>query len=250
MIDDAPPAAPTVAQSTAGTLPPIVSPSKPERRSPEPRTHLPAVTRRQSPNHPPMSSPEKRSPEKRREDGWDNTFILGGSYLDRKPERPVPGNRKPPVKVNYDAEYPGLTGPLVSSRGGKPGRERRLQAMLEHREREIRYVKLKNRELAESLQQSTEGTNLELEPLVNIEEKCAQLRATLEAGKAMITSGRSDVDPAVAKARRKALKKEVKAALEEVTKLKVDTESFVESITGLSPAEQHSGGNTASAGGA
>lgn len=231
-------------QPTTGTLPPIVGPSKREGRSPDSGTELPVAIQQRSPEQPTRSSPEKR-----REDGWDNTFIFGGSYIDRKPERPAAGNRRTPVKVNYDAGYPGLTGPLLSSRGGESGRERRLQAMLEHREREIRYIKLKNRELSESLQQSEGSAKLELEPLANIEVKCAELRATLDAGKAILAGDKSDIDPNVAKARRKAFKKEVKAALEEVTKLKFDTETFVESITGLSPALQHGGDEPGSAGG-
>lgn len=98
-----------------------------------------------------QAPPPKPTPEQRREAGWDARLTLSETkqLIERKPIRPTPGSEVERKPINYDAEAPGLVGPLTLNRGNfnqprVPPSElgsAQLRARLAERERELKNLK-------------------------------------------------------------------------------------------------------------
>jgi hypothetical protein len=181
-------------------------------------------------------SPEQRY-HQRKETGWNGSNIPDQGLLARAPTAATSGLVHPPQPVNYDAGYDGLGGPLLGGRGAvSPQMEASLEAMLAFREREIRGLKAKNRELAElaaSEAAAAAAAASRLPPTIG--DQCADLRATLALGQAeLIVPADGYLDGAARKQRRQ-IKKRVKAALEQVAKLRADTADLATQLTGEPP---------------
>ena len=185
-------------------------------------------------------SPRMLSPTEKRhhklESGWNNSIKESDATTKRIPLRPN-GLIQAASQVNQNAAFPGLGGPagaLLSHRGGFPGKEKNLETMLAHREKEIRDLKQRNRDLSHAVRAasppkpkpSEAGTNV----IANIEAKARELRETLNLGQMKLSPPKDGYLDEAARKQRRAIKKQVKAALEQVSKLRADTEMLANTL--------------------
>jgi ankyrin repeat protein len=190
-----------------------------------------------SPRRSPTRAPPATREEKlvrQREDGWNFRTDNSDELTRRSPIPPQKGRAHyKEVLTADDAEYPGLRGPLLSARGGTAGKEKSLEAMLEYREREIADLKAKNRNLVSTVRAvSPQHPSLAITGkeskgggvISDIAAKCAELRTTLDMGHLKLVPSKDGYLDETARKQRREIKKQVKAALEQVSKLRADTE--------------------------
>lgn len=145
--------------------------------------------------------------------------------------------------ANQNAEFPGLggaAGALISDRGGFPGKEKNLEAMLAHREKEIRDLKNRNRDLTHAARAASPSsphptgtdTGTGTNAIAMIEAKARELRETLNLGQLKLSPPKDGYLDDEARKQRRAIKRQVKAALEQVSKLRADTEMLANKLVG------------------
>jgi len=198
------------------------------------------ATPRRSPSPRMLSPTDKRN--QKLESGWNKSIKDSDATTKRTPLRPN-GLIQTAAQVNQNAEFPGLggsAGNMISNRGGFPGKEKNLETMLAHREKEIRDLKNRNRDLAHAAHAvraaspskpaaaADDGTGTNV--IANIEAKARELRETLNLGQMKLSPPKDGYLDDAARKQRRAIKKQVKAALEQVSKLRADTEMLANQL--------------------
>jgi hypothetical protein len=174
----------------------------------------------------PSSSPSpKPTVDQQREAGWDGRLSasMARHLIERKPIRPLPGNKIERKPDNFDVEAPGLVGPLTMNRGVAerprvaPSRlgSAQLRARLAERDRELKTLKDQYSQMVGRTH--TAPRHPPTEASAGLSEHVQALKKTLAEA---LTNGKTDPD------KQRQLKAQLKLTLGDVKALKASTEEI------------------------